>query len=310
MELSIVASLYHSAPHLEDFVRRATAAAAAVTDAYELVLVNDGSPDQSLTVALALMKTNDRLRVVDLSKNYGHHQAMIAGLAHARGQRVLLIDSDLEEDPALLDRFWKRMQADPGLDVVYGIQAQRKGGWSERYFGRLYYTLLRWVSDIHYPPDTLTARLMNRRYVDNVLRYGEKAVDLWGIFSLVGFRQEAVVVEKGSKASTTYTLGRRLTMAVNTLTSVSNRPLIFIFLLGLAMTVVAFVVGAYLIVRQLFFSAYDVEGWTSILVSIWLVGGIIIFCLGVIGIYLSKVFLEVKNRPLYVVRQVYERPPS
>jgi putative glycosyltransferase len=139
MKLSIVATLYQSAPYIPEFLRRAAASASElVGDDYEIVLVNDGSPDDSLAVAVAATAQDPHLRVVDLSRNFGHHKAMMTGLAHARGELVYLLDSDLEEEPEWLARFAARLR-ELDCDVVYGVQVTRKGEWFERWSGQLYY---------------------------------------------------------------------------------------------------------------------------------------------------------------------------
>src|SRR5207244_3259351 len=134
-------------------------------DDYEIILVNDGSPDDSLAVALALRTEDRRIIVVDLSRNFGHHKAMMTGLMRSRGDRVFLIDCDLEEPPEVLPDWWRRLDSDPELDVVYGVQASRKGGWLERLSGWVFYRLINAVSQVQLPPNVIVARLMTARYV-------------------------------------------------------------------------------------------------------------------------------------------------
>jgi hypothetical protein len=154
MDLSIVTTLYYSSPYLEEFYARTCAAAEQITDDYEIILVNDGSPDDSLDVALSLFERDDRVKVVDLSRNFGHHKAVMTGLAHARGDLVFKIDCDLEEEPELLGEFYAEMIKDPSVDVVYGVQQRRKGGPFERLSGSLFYRLFNLLSD-HPVPSNL-----------------------------------------------------------------------------------------------------------------------------------------------------------
>jgi putative glycosyltransferase len=244
--------------------------------------------------------------LVELSRNFGLHQAIITGLQYAQGDYVFLIDTDLEENPELLARFWEEMQNNNELDVVFGIQSTRKGGFFERVSGRLFYKLLRMLIRFEYPANTLTARLMKKRYVDAVLAFSEKNLDVWAIFALAGFRQKGITVEKGSKGVTTYTFLKKLKMSIEIITSLSHRPLYLIFFIGLAWL---FISGTYLvfILIQKWVYGAQIEGWASIMASVWLIGGVVIFLLGVIGIYLSKIFLEIKNRPLTIVRAVYRK---
>ena len=307
MKLSIVATLYQSAAHIPEFCRRAGAAAQQVAgDDYELILVNDGSPDDSLEVAVRLTREDRHLVVVDLSRNFGHHKAMMTGLAHATGERVFLIDSDLEEEPEYLPGFTSQLERD-GCDVVYGVQEQRKGNWFERWSGHWFYRCFAFLTGLSLPPNIVTARLMTRRYVDALLRHEEREVFMAGLWHITGFDQRAQAVRKHSTSQTTYTLRRKLSLLVNSVTSFSNAPLVSIFYVGLAISLLALVYICYLVLTWLYI-AKPLSGWTSVMASIWLLGGMIISFIGVVGIYLSKIFSETKQRPYTIVRQVYARP--
>ncbi len=305
MDLSIVTTLYQSAPYVKDFHRRASAAAEQVTQDFEIVFVNDGSPDESLAAALERHAEDARVRVVDFSRNFGHHKAIMTGLDYARGDRVFLIDSDLEEAPELLDAFWDKMRATE-CDVVYGVQRTRKGRLFERAAGALFYAVFNLLSPEPIPRNLITARLMTRPYVDALLQHREREICIAGLWAATGFQQEPVVVDKGHKGQSVYDLRRKFTNLVNAITSFSNRPLVFIFYLGSLISIGATLAAAYLIIYRLFIGPLK-DGWPSLMVSIWLLGGLTIFSLGVIGIYLSKIFTETKQRPYTIVRQVYER---
>jgi putative glycosyltransferase len=308
MKVSIVATLYRSAEHLAEFYERASAAARRWADNdYELVLVNDGSPDASLPRAVELTRRDPHVVVVDLSRNFGHHKAMMTGLAHARGEHVFLIDSDLEEDPAWLEDFAEHMSRE-ACDVVYGVQASRKGGWFERWSGDAYYRLMQAISGVDMPRNMVTARLMARRYVDALLRHEEREVDIGGLWAITGFRQCPYAVVKGSSSTTTYTLRHRVAVFVNSITSFSTAPLVAIFYIGIATFVVAAVLMIGIVVQWMFI-AEPVSGWTSLIVSLWLIGSMVISFIGIIGIYLAKILSEVKRRPYTIVREVHGGEP-
>ena len=316
MKLSIVTSVYYSEAYLHEFYSRCALAAHQLisnTDSlitsYEIIFVNDGSPDKSRDVLLSLSEAHPEIVFVDLSRNYGHHYALRAGLEYSNGDYVFLIDCDLEENPELLTDFWNTMVKDPDIDVVFGVQQKRKGGFFEVISGKFFYLLLNRLINLDYPHDSLTARLMNRKYVDSVLRYPEKALDLWSVFTLVGFRQESIPTTKLHKGSTTYHLKRKITLAVEIITSTSNRPLYFIFLIGVLIFGLSVVYLSYIIYMALT-SKGMVQGWPSTIASIWLVGGITILLLGVIAIYLGKIFQEVKSRPHYHVKNIHSRGES
>lgn len=303
MKLSVVATLYRSQSTLPEFYRRASAAALAVTSDYEIILVNDGSPDDSLAQAKTLAQQDPHVVVVDLSRNFGHHKAMMTGLAHTQGDYVFLLDSDLEEPPELLAAFWNDLQAEDGLDVIYGVQRSRKGGVVERLSG-VYYDIFNLLSAVKVEKNVSVIRLMTRRYVNSLLQHREAEPIFIGLAALTGYRQRSYSFDKTSKGESSYSFARKLDMLANSIASFSNRPLTLIFYLGLFMTAsamlaVMFFVGAH------FMHDTVVSGWTSLIVSLWLLGGIIVLSLGVIGIYLAKIFNEVKNRPYTVVRDIY-----
>lgn len=306
MKLSIVATLYQSAPYIAEFYRRASAAAEQlVGDDYEIVLVNDGSPDDSLERAIALTKSDAHVVLVDLSRNFGHHKAMRAGLEQARGDLIFLIDSDLEEEPEWLISFFQQIN-DEKADVVYGVQGTRKGGWFERWSGAAYYVMLNWLLSIEHPRNITTTRLMTRRYVDALLSHREVEAVISCLWVITGFKQSPQTVKKHMTSSTTYGLSKKINHLVNAVTSFSAVPLKLIFFCGVLVFLGALLYAAILIVNHSMRSQ-SVDGWTSIMVSVWLLGGMIISFIGIIGIYLSKIFAETKQRPYVIVRTIYGR---
>lgn len=306
MKLSIVTTLYRSRAYLHEFHQRASAAARAFAPGdFEIVIVNDGSPDDSLELAIDIARQEPHVVVVDLSRNFGHHKAMMTGLAHASGDFVFLIDSDLEESPEWLGDFAATL-AEQQCDVVYGVQEQRKGGWFERISGQWFWSLFNALTDMTLPANIVTARLMTRRYVDALLQHQEREVFMAGLWHITGFGQVAKTVRKLSNATSTYTFRKKVSLLVNSITAFSNTPLIGIFYLGLGISVLAGAYVLWLLVHWLFFNRPP-SGWTSVMASIWLIGGLLMSCVGVIGIYLSKIFSETKRRPYTIVRQVYRR---
>lgn len=306
MKLSIVATLYQSASYITEFCHRASTAAKQLAgDDYEIILVNDGSPDRSLDLAVRLTESDHHVVVVDLSRNFGHHKAMMTGLSYAKGDCVFLIDSDLEEEPEWLLCFSNLMKKEL-CDVVYGQQEQRKGGLFERWSGRWFYAFFKFLTGLSLPENIVTARLMTRRYVDSLLRHEEREIFMAGLWHITGFRQLPQTITKHNTSDTTYTFRRKMSLLVNSVTSFSNAPLISIFYIGVSISVFAIVYIAYLAIHWTFL-AKPLSGWTSVMASIWLLGGMIISFIGVVGIYLSKIFVETKRRPYSIVRQVYAK---
>jgi putative glycosyltransferase len=304
MKLSIVTTLYKSGAYVEEFHRRASEAAQHITDDYEIVMVDDGSPDNSLDIACAIARTDSRVRVVELSRNFGHHKAMMTGLDHSRGELCFLIDSDLEEDPALLGKFFEIMQA-RDFDVVFGYEESRKGGIVKRKGGEIAWHLIGRLLSIDVPLNHCTVRLMRREYVDALLLHRESNTVIGGLWVITGFRQSGSAIVKGHRKESSYSVLLRLVTLFNAITSFSTVPLSLMVMFGMVVSLVSFAVGFFVILDKLFYSA--AAGWASLIVSIWFMGGIIILCLGVIGIYISRVFVETKNRPYVIVRRIHQR---
>ncbi|BAO87304.1 glycosyltransferase family 2 protein [Caballeronia cordobensis] len=304
MKLSIVATLYQSAAYIHEFHARASAVAQQLAGQdFEIVLVNDGSPDNSLQLAIELAERDAHVVVVDLSRNFGHHKAMMTGLAHTRGEHVFLIDSDLEEEPEWLLPFTEQL-IEEHCDVVYGVQERRKGSQFERWSGQWFYRFFKYLTGLALPENVVTARLMTRRYVNALLLHQEREVFMAGLWHITGYAQRAHAINKHATSETTYTFRRKMSLLVNSVTSFSNAPLVSIFYIGIVISLFAMLYFAYLIVHWLFF-AKPLSGWTSVMASIWLLGGLIISFIGVVGIYLSKIFSETKQRPYTIVRQIY-----
>ena len=304
MKLSVVSTLYQSEAYILEFYQRVTTTCKQlVDDDYEIILINDGSLDKSLELAIQINEYDSHVTVVDLSRNFGHHKAMMTGLKYAQGSRVFLIDCDLEEEPEWLLKFASRMDAEP-VDVIYGVQIKRKGGRFERWSGHFYYRVVNFLSDFSQPANMVTSRLMTRRYVDSLLLHKEREIDIGGLWIITGYSQIPVSVTKHSTSETTYTFGRKIGVLVNAITSFSSFPLLLIFYAGLLISACAALYICFILIQWLIISE-PVPGWSSIMASIWLLGGIIVIAIGVLGIYLAKVFSEVKGRPYTIIRKIY-----
>lgn len=304
MKLSIVTTLYHSAPYINIFHERVSVSANKLVGGdYEIIFVNDGSPDDSLDLAVKLTYEDFHVVVVDLSRNFGHHKAMMTGLAYAKGDLIFLIDSDLEEEPEWLLAFAQQMKQEC-CDVVYGVQGKRRGGVYERFSGITFYTLFRKLTGINQPNNIVTARLMMRRYVQALLDHKERELNIGGLWIITGFKQVSQLVCKHATSPTTYSFSDKFGHLVNAVTSFSSLPLVYTFYIGFIISLSALLFIAYLILRY-FFISLPPSGYTSMIASVWFFSGLMIFFLGVQGIYLSKIFSEVKQRPYTIIRHVY-----
>ncbi|MCK4766005.1 MAG: glycosyltransferase family 2 protein [Candidatus Aminicenantes bacterium] len=306
MKLSIVTTLYNSSEYIEAFYNRMTHSARKITEDYEIIFVNDGSKDDSLEKAAAVFQKDNKVKIIDLSRNFGHHRAIMTGLSYAQGEYVFLIDADLEEEPELLEDFRHELEKAQGVDVIYGVQEKRKGGLFEKFSGWFFYKFFNLISDHNIPKNLSLIRLMTRRYVSALIEFKEVHPVFAGLCELAGFKQQAYFFKKKHKKRSEYTLKRKIALFINSITSFSAKPLIFIFYLGLFILLGTMVMGSIVVLRKLI-HGIAVSGWASTILSIWFFGGLLTFCVGVIGVYLEKVFVQSKNRPYSITRKVYDR---
>ena len=304
MKISVVTTLYKSAPYVQEFYERIKDCLRKITSDYEIIFVDDGSPDDSLTKALKIQETDSRTIVIELSRNFGQHKALMTGLKHSSGDFVFVLDSDLEESPEWLEQFYQKLQEE-NCDVVYGVQQKRKGKWFERISGNIFYRLMNTLTDLDLSPNLVTTRLMTRDYVNSLLLFNEKEIFLAGLWQITGYKQIPITVTKKSNSQTSYSVIKKMTIFINAVTSFTNKPLIYIFGFGFVISLIAVVYIFYLITAKIFY-AHPISGWVSLIVSVWFLGGIIILFMGVIGIYLSKIFIETKNRPYTIVKKLYQ----
>ncbi len=299
--------MYHSAAYLTEFYERAVASISVTGHDIEFVFVDDGSGDDGRRIARGFMLGPHRVRMIELSRNFGHHPAILAGLRFAEGELVFLIDCDLEEPPEAFAAFYRTMMAAPlddPIDVVYGVMAARRGGFVRSGSGKLFYALLARFLSTAVPADAVVARLMRRRYVQALLSYQETEIYLLGLMTLVGFNQVAVAIDKIDKGSSSYTLGKRIAAMLQALTSFSDAPLYVIFWTGMTTSLVAFGGGAFLLADHLIFGVHFLNGWASLILTVAFFSGLLASSLGIIGIYVGKTFREAKRRPTYIIRDI------
>jgi putative glycosyltransferase len=302
--ISIVTSLYRSEGTVAEFLRRVDAAAAALEPDYEIILVNDGSPDRMRETVIALLSQFPKAKLIDLSRNYGQLQAIHAGLTFARGACIFVLDSDLEEPPELLGQFYNRLRARPGIDVVYGVQRERKDPFLRAITSYAFYWLFARMTGISDLKNMLILRIMTRRFLDAYLSLGDYHLFVAGLSHFAGFEKETIVVDKTFKGASGYSFSRRLVLAGDAILSFSTRPLYWLFFGSLIAAIALVVMAVGLTIKRVLNPEYQ-AGWASLVVSIWLVGAIIANCMAIIGLYTAKVFEQVKQRPRFIVRQMY-----
>jgi len=305
MKLSIVTTLYRSEQYVNEFYELISSNANKITNDYEIVFVNDGSPDNSVECILEIRKKDNKVKLIDLSRNFGHHYAIMAGLNFALGEYIYLTDCDLEVSPETIIAFNDKI-VQQKIDVVYGFQETRKGRFIEKQGGGLFWKMINKLGNLDIPKNVVTERLMSRRYVENLISLGDRNLFLAGMMSWTGFSQLGVpVLKMQRKGNSTYSAMKRIKLATEAITSFSVVPLKMMFNLGILITLASILGIVFIVIRKLIFPEQILIGYTSLMIMIMLALGIIVCALGIIGMYISKIFIQTQNRPLYIIKNIY-----
>lgn len=305
MELSVVIPCYNEEESIRELHKRVSGVCAtAPVSSYEIILVNDGSKDGTLAIMQELVKTDPHLVIIDLSRNHGHQLALTAGLFHACGDYTLVLDADLQDPPELLLPMLERART--GVDVVYGKRDQREG---ETLFKRLsasmFYRLLSYLSDTEIPRDVGDFRLISRRVLDQFKNMPEQHRFIRGMIAWVGFKQEAYSYQRAPRfaGTTKYPFHKLIAFAFDAISSFSIKPLRVSLLFAGLGVVLATLMALYAIYAH-FADRSLVTGWASLATIIAFFASLQLICIGVIGEYLGRTYIQVKNRPLFMVRDV------
>jgi dolichol-phosphate mannosyltransferase len=303
--LSVVAPVYNEEELLEEFYARVCSALQGVS--FELVLVDDGSSDASPQILDRLASSDPRVRVVYLSRNFGHQTALTAGLDHARGDAVVMLDADLQDPPELIPRMLDHWRA--GCDVVYAVREHREGESRFKLItARWFYKLFDWLAQVELQHNSGDFRLLDRRALDALLSMRERSRFLRGMTVWVGYRQAAVPYRRDARhaGETKYTPSKMLRFSLDAISSFSHRPLQLATLLGFVISTLAFIAIPVVIVLRILGSY--LPGFGSITIAVLLLGGIQLIAIGIIGEYVGRIYDEVKGRPLYLVRSRVNMP--
>jgi polyisoprenyl-phosphate glycosyltransferase len=303
--ISVVAPVFNEQSTLPELHRRLTDVLAPVGP-YEIVLVDDGSSDGSWDALLELAARDPHLRLLRLSRNFGHQAALSAGLDAARGEAIVLMDADLQDPPELIPQLVGKWRE--GFDVVYAIRGEREGEPRLRLASiSLFYRLLYRITSTEIPQNAGDFRLLSRRAADAITAMPERARFLRGMTSWIGFRQTGVQYTREARyaGESKYPPRKLLRLALDGITSFSTAPIKLVTALGFALVVFCVGVLAWTLYVR-FFTAHHPQGWTSVIAVVLLLGGVQLLSLGVIGQYVARIFDETKQRPLYLVDEVVE----
>lgn len=307
MKISVVTPVYKSAPYLVELHRRCVEAIRATgASDYEIIFVNDASPDGSLSIVKQIAAGDPSVTVIDLARNFGQHKAVMTGLAFARGDYVFIMDSDLEDEPEWITNFYRELVA-RNCDVVYGVNNNLKGGWLYSRARNLFYSVLKFLSGVNFPSNVCSARLISRRYAGALLQFPERELFMAGVWHMAGFEQSPIEVVKHDTSPTTYSTWRLMNEFINAVTAFSTRPLTIISVFGLGLSFIALGFTGWVVYLKAV-RGVAIEGWASVMAAVLMIGGISLFFNGIMAIYIAKIFIEVKQRPRSIIKEIYGGP--
>lgn len=303
MELSIVSPVYKGEKMLDELVRRISEATETITDDYEIVLTNDGSPDNSWEGIKRICESNKKVVGVNLSRNFGQPYAITAGLSYAKGNYIVVIDCDLQNRPEEIPRLYKK--AKEGYDIVFACRVKREDTFLKRMSSLVFHKVYNFLSGNNTNKEVAEFGLYSKKVIDVYLGIPEYARSFAELIQTLGFNVGTIEVLHAERAEgeSSYTLKSLLKLAFDNMISNSNKPLFLAVLLGFVMSFGSFLMAIYNIIAK-YLGINEVVGYTTIVFSIWFVGGLLLFMLGIVGLYIGKIFDQVKGRPIFIVKDV------
>jgi dolichol-phosphate mannosyltransferase len=286
---------------VSELVRRNVESVSTITDNYEIILVNDASPDNSWGEIMKQCTQNLKVKGINLSRNFGQHYAITAGLHYAKGDWVVVMDCDLQDRPEEIPNLYRK--AIEGHDIVYARRAVRKDGFMKRQSSIWFHRVFKWLSGLKSDSTIANFGIYKRCVIDEFNKMPEKARSFPSLVQYLGFKDTAIDVEHATRAegSSSYNLHRLLKLSFDVIVSNSNKPLRMAVGLGFGMAAVSFLLAVYNVIAR-WAGIIRVPGYTTTVFSIWFVGGLLLFVMGVLGLYIGKVFDQVKGRQLFIVK--------
>lgn len=305
--ISYVLPVYNEEEGIREFFAELVAQTQTLSKKYqfEFVFVNDGSQDNSWEVLQELRADDDRITLINFSRNFGHQRAVTAGLDHATGDAVIVMDTDLQDPPRVSLELISKWEE--GFEVVYATRAKRQDRFLKKITADWYYRVLDGLSDISIPRNTGDFRLIDRKVVDQIKQFREQNRYIRGLVSFVGFKQTPVYFDRDARFAgrTGYSISKMLKLAFDGITSFSTKPLQLITQIGTLATLLGFFTCIYLLLSKLIWPQAAITDWAIIVGVVLFMGGVQLLSLGILGVYIGRIYREVQNRPLYIVDQVH-----
>ena len=302
IDFSVVIPVFNEEENILELYRRLSAQMEKL-GTYEIIMVDDGSTDRSWGLIKELHEKDSRVKGLSFSRNFGHHIAITAGLDHAKGEKVILMDGDLQDPPEEIPKLYGKFNE--GYDLIYGIREKRQDNILKKITSYLFWWILRRFSGVNIPQGQTMLRIMNRRIVGVIKEMREHARFIHGMMAWAGFKVSTLEIKHNPriKGKSKYNLTKMFKLAFHAVTSFSTVPLRLATYLGIISSFISLVVGIYFIYRKVFYGI-PVLGYASIIVSLFFIGGIQLLVLGILGEYLGRTYQEVQRRPLYITREI------
>lgn len=302
--ISVIVPIFNEEENIPILYERLLNVIKGLNISYEIIFINDGSSDQSIHKIVKLSERDDSVKFIDFSRNFGHQIAVTAGLDHSCGEAVVIIDADLQDPPELIKDLYLKLRE--GYQVVYAKRRNRQGEtWMKKITAKLFYRILQRITPIEIPLDTGDYRIMDKVVVDVLKQMTEQQKFLRGQISWIGFNQTYVEYDRDQRLAgeTGYSYGKMIRFAIDGITAFSDFPLKMSTIIGFAVSLISFAYAIFILIYKALKPEYHVQGWTSLIICVLLLGGIQLISIGVIGEYIGRLNENIKKRPLYVVRR-------
>ena len=298
--ISVISPEYRGEKSVQELVDRVSASVGTITEDYEIILVNDASPDNTWLKIVKVCSQNPKVKGIDLSRNFGQHNAITAGLSYAQGEWIVIMDCDLQDLPEEIPNLYH--EAQQGVDIVFARRTVKHVGWWKRFSSTAFHATLDWLSGSKTDPAIGNFGIYHRKVAKAMLAIPQQTRGLQTLLSIVGFRSSSIEVEQAPSArgGSSYTLNKLFAQAFNVILSRTNKPLRFAVALGFGMSLLSLLAAMYNVAAKLL-GIIQLQGYTTTIFSIWFVGGLMLFMMGILGLYIGKIFDQVKGLPLFVV---------
>lgn len=301
VNISVVIPVFNEEKNIPVLYKKLRRVLSSLTNSYEIIFINDASTDKSMEEIKKIRTENKKVKFISFSRNFGHMSALNAGITFAKGEKVILMDADLQDPPEIISKMYSKLIT--GYDVVYGIKTNRKEGLIKKSLFKTFYIVLNKISSFKMPLDSGTFSIMNKKVVDILKNLPERNKYLSGLRSWVGFKQTGITYERAKRYSgKASSLGKLVSLAINGFISFSYIPLRVASFFGFILAILSFMMILFVFFAR-FYLGWGIVGWTSTLTAILFIGGIQLITLGILGEYLARIYDEVKNRPEFIISE-------